>query len=86
MAKSKSRSSAQPKRRGAVSLASPAEFGEALRAARVARGLTQEDVASAAKVSRLFVYHAENGKSTMRMDKVLDLMKAVGLAAVAVPT
>jgi HTH-type transcriptional regulator/antitoxin HipB len=66
-------------------LASPAELGIAVRAAREARGLTQDDVADAAKVSRKFVIDVENGKDSAQIGKALTVAMCVGLAGVLVP-
>lgn len=68
-----------------VFLASPAELGRAVRAARLARRLTQEDVADRAKVSRKFVNQIEEGKASAHLGKVLAVMMSVGLVGMAVP-
>lgn len=68
-----------------VFLASPAELGRAVRAARLARRLTQEDVAGRAKVSRKFVNQVEEGKASAHLGKVLTLMMSVGLVGMVVP-
>jgi len=68
-----------------VFLASPAELGRALRAARLARGLTQEDIAERAKVSRKFVNQLEEGKASAHLGKVLTVMMSAGLVGMAVP-
>lgn len=68
-----------------VFLASPAELGRAVRAARLARGLTQEDIADRAKVSRKFVNQLEEGKASAHLGKVLTVMMSAGLVGMAVP-
>lgn len=68
-----------------VFLASPAELGRAVRAARLARGLTQEDLADRAKVSRKFVVQLEEGKASAHLGKVLTVMMSAGLVGMAVP-
>jgi len=68
-----------------VFLASPAELGRAVRAARLARGLTQEGVAGRARVSRKFVNQLEEGKASAHLGKVLTVMMSVGLAGIVVP-
>lgn len=68
-----------------VFLASPAELGHAVRAARLARGLTQEDLADRAKVSRKFVNQLEEGKAGAHLGKVLTVMMSAGLVGLAVP-
>lgn len=68
-----------------VFLASPAELGHAVRAARLARGLTQEVLADRAKVSRKFVNQLEEGKASAHLGKVLGVMMCAGLVSVALP-
>ena len=68
-----------------VFLASPAELGRAIQAARQARGLTQIDVASRARVGRRYVVDLENGKPTAQIGKALTVMMCVGLVGVVVP-
>ena len=58
---------------------SAAALGVAIRDARRARGLRQEDVALVAGVSRRAVQQVEAGKETARLDIVLRLVEAVGL-------
>lgn len=68
-----------------VFLASPAELGRAVRAARLARGLTQEDLADRAGVSRKFVNQLEEGKASAHLGKVLTVMMSAGLVGMVVP-
>ena len=68
-----------------VFLASPAELGRAVRAARLARRLTQEDVAGRAKVSRKFVNQVEEGKASAHLGKVLTVLMSAGLVGMVVP-
>lgn len=68
-----------------VFLASPAELGRVVRAARLARGLTQEDLADRAKVSRKFVNQLEEGKASAHLGKVLTVMMSAGLVGMVVP-
>lgn len=68
-----------------VFLASPAELGRAVRAARLARRLTQEAVADRARVSRKFVNQVEEGKASAHLGKVLTVMMSVGLVGMVVP-
>lgn len=68
-----------------VFLASPAELGRAVRAARLARRLTQEDVAARARVSRKFLTQVEEGKASAHLGKVLAVMMCVGLVGMVVP-
>jgi y4mF family transcriptional regulator len=69
----------------AVSLTSTAELGDAVRAARAARGLTQDEVAGKAKVSRKFVIDVESGKESLHLGKVLAVLKCAGLVGMVMP-
>jgi y4mF family transcriptional regulator len=68
-----------------VVLTSPAAIGAAVREAREARGITQDDAAQKAKVSRKFVIDVENGKESLHLGKALKVLMAAGLVAVLVP-
>lgn len=63
----------------------PEALGEALRGARATKGMSQQDVATAAGVGRRFVGEVEGGKATSEIGRVLAMCAAVGLAIVAVP-
>jgi len=82
---SKARTQAAPAAAQLVFLASPAELGRAIQAARQSRGLTQIDVASRARVGRRYVVDLENGKPTAQLGKALTVMMCVGLVGVVVP-
>lgn len=66
-------------------LASPAEVGKAVRAARDQRGITQADLAERANVHRSFVIDLENGKESLHLGKVLTCLMCAGLVGVIVP-
>jgi y4mF family transcriptional regulator len=86
--KSTSKSAAQagrPAMPGLTFLASTAELGRAVRAARAARGLTQDDIADKARVSRKFVIDCENGKDSLHLGKVLKVLMSVGMAGMVLP-
>ena len=68
-----------------VFLASPAQLGLAIQAARQSRGLTQIDVAARARVNRRFVIDLENGKPTAQIGKAFTVMMCVGLVGIVVP-
>jgi HTH-type transcriptional regulator / antitoxin HipB len=55
------------------------ELAETVRTRREALGLRQEEVADLAEVSERFVYALEAGKPTVRLDKLLDVLDALGL-------
>ena len=69
-----------------VVLSSPAAIGAAVRDARDSRGITQDDIAQKAKVSRKFVVDVENGKESLHLGKSLKVLAAVGLTAILVPS
>lgn len=68
-----------------VFLASPAELGRAISAARHSRGLTQVDLADRARVSRRFLIHLENGHPGAHLEHVLTVLMCVGLVGIVVP-
>lgn len=51
----------------------------AVRARRQALDLTQEELAELATCSTRFVHMVEAGKPSVRLDKLLDLLDALGL-------
>ena len=67
-------------------LGSADELGETLRAARIRKGMSQQEVALAAGVGRRFVGELEGGKATAEIGRVFAVCRVVGLAIVAVPT
>lgn len=54
------------------------EIGVAVRQARLARGLRQDQLAAAAGVGLRFLVELERGKPTVRLDKVLAVLSALG--------
>lgn len=57
-------------------------LGGIVRARRVRLGLRQEELAELAGCSTRFVHTVEAGKESLRLDKVLDLLDALGLGLV----
>ena len=55
------------------------ELGATVESRRKALGLGQEELAELAEVSVRFVRAIEHGKLTARLDKVLDVVDALGL-------
>lgn len=55
------------------------QLAEAVRKAREAAGMTQAALAERARVGLKFLYELESGKDTLRTDKVLDVLKVLGL-------
>ncbi|MCK6506742.1 type II toxin-antitoxin system Y4mF family antitoxin [Myxococcota bacterium] len=57
-------------------------LGHAVRARRLRLGLRQDELAELAGCSARFVHTVEAGKETLRLDKLLDLLAALGLGLV----
>ena len=57
----------------------PEYIGPALAHKRKKEKMTQKDLADVTGTSVKFISNIEQGKSTARLDKVLDLVRAVGL-------
>jgi y4mF family transcriptional regulator len=58
----------------------PADLGAAVRRARRARGLRQEDVALAAGTGLRFVGELERGKPTVQLAPTLRVLHALGIS------
>src|SRR5262245_502125 len=56
-----------------------AALGRSVRRRRQDLGLTQEDLADLAGCSERFVHTVEAGKTTIRLDKALDVLATLGL-------
>lgn len=55
------------------------DIGTAVRAKRKADGLTLAETAGLTDVGLRFLSELENGKPTVRLDKVMKVLKALGL-------
>ncbi|WP_374638824.1 transcriptional regulator [Hydrogenophaga sp.] len=62
-----------------------AELGELVRAQRTRQALRQIDVAGLGNTGNRFVVELENGKPTVQLQKVLDLLDLLGLEVVIRP-
>jgi transcriptional regulator with XRE-family HTH domain len=62
-----------------ISLTSVLEAGIAIRTLRKRAGIRIDDFAMAAGVSKQFMTDLENGKSTVQMGKVLQLLQRLGV-------
>ncbi len=62
------------------------QLAAAVRAARERLGLTQADLARRADVGLKFLYELESGKDTLRADKALDVLDALNLKLVVMPS
>lgn len=61
-----------------ISIRSPQQLGDALRAARKQLALTQPQLALAAGVGVRFIVDLEAGKPTLRLENVLRVIDALG--------
>lgn len=68
-----------------ASAGTAAELGSVVREARLRAGLTQEDAAHEAAVSRRWLIDLERGHSNAQLGKVLHTMAALGLRIEIVP-
>lgn len=57
-------------------------LAETVRARRLRLGLRQEELAELAGCSARFVHTVEAGKETLRLDKLIELLAALGLGLV----
>lgn len=64
-------------------LRSPADLGLAIQQARLARGLTQTELADELDISQRSVSELESGKPTIWARRVFDLMGATGVELTA---
>jgi y4mF family transcriptional regulator len=62
-----------------------AALAGAVRRRRRELGLRQAELAELAGCSQRFVHTVEQGKPTLRLDKVLDVLEVLGLGLVVVP-
>lgn len=60
-------------------------LSQAVRKRREELGLRQAEVADLAGCSQRFLHTVEHGKSSLRMDKVLDVLEVLGLGLRVVP-
>jgi HTH-type transcriptional regulator / antitoxin HipB len=68
--------------RGAVKVRSSTELGTLIRDARKAQGLTQLTMAGLGNTGNRVIVDIENGKPTVQLQKVMDLMALLGLEMV----
>jgi HTH-type transcriptional regulator / antitoxin HipB len=62
-----------------------AQLAKAVRRRRLGLGLRQTDLAELAGCSQRFVSTVEQGKPTVRLDKLLDVLEVLGLDLCVVP-
>ena len=63
----------------------PEDLGEVIRSKRKKDGLTLQEAAAVCGVSYAFVSGLENGKETVRLNKVLDVLNGLGITLSAAP-
>lgn len=64
---------------------SPAAWGNEIKRRRIELGLRQDELAALAGVSTRFVHTLEQSKPTSRLDKVLAVLRQLGLDLVLEP-
>ncbi|MGG5752292.1 helix-turn-helix transcriptional regulator [Zafaria sp. Z1313] len=60
-------------------LRTPGDIGLAIQQSRLAQGMTQTDLARALDVSQSAISEIESGKSTIHLQRVLELARLTGL-------
>ena len=70
---------------GSMKIATAKEIGQIIRQKRKDDGLTLEDAAALCGVSYAFLSALENGKETVRLDKVLHVAASLGIEFEAHP-
>jgi HTH-type transcriptional regulator / antitoxin HipB len=60
-------------------------LGAAVKKRRKLLGLTQEALARAAGCGLVFVYNLERGKPSLRLDKLLDILRVLGMDMIVMP-
>lgn len=58
----------------------PSYFGKVIQSERKTQGMTQAELASWTNTSAKFISDVEQGKSTVQLDKLFDLLKALDLS------
>jgi|GEM_PF-647798 len=64
----------------AVAARQSARLGEALRGRRRVLGLTQQQLGALAGCGLAFLYQLESGKTTVRLDKLLAVLRVLGMS------
>jgi len=71
---------------GNMVVSTSTDIGSAVRTARRAQGLQQEDLALVAGTGRRFISDLERGKPTARLEPTLRVLHALGLEVVLTPS
>lgn len=64
-------------------LRAPADFGLAIQQARLVRGMSQSELAEELGVPQSTISQLENGKSTIYLRRMLDIMRATDIELTA---
>ncbi len=64
---------------GEVPVQTPAELGALIRKVRKFQHLTQKDIVGLGNTGNRLIVEIENGKPTVQLQKVFDLLKLLGL-------
>ena len=65
--------------RRTVEVRKPRDIGDAIRAVREARGISQEDLAQANAYDRFYLHRLEAGRSTVYITRLLGTLKSLGI-------
>lgn len=60
-------------------VASPQALGRLLQQARLARGLSQQQVAQELGISQSYVSELESGKSSLALTRIFEIMRLTGM-------
>jgi len=60
-------------------LRTPADFGRAIQQARLAQGMSQQQLASALEIHQSTISEIESGQSTIYLRRLIALAEAIGL-------
>ena len=62
-----------------IRISTPRELGHAIQSQRKAQGMRQQDLADLIGASHVFVRHVEQGKPTVQLGRVLQLLEQLGI-------
>ena len=62
-----------------IEVRKPRDLGDAIRAVREARGLSQDDLAQANAYDRFYLNGLESGRSTLYVTRLLRTLKSLGI-------
>jgi y4mF family transcriptional regulator len=62
-----------------LKIGSVADLGKYIKAFRSSQEMTQSDISGLANTGNRFIVELENGKETVQLNKVLDVLSALGL-------